>query len=111
MVIFFLAARQSHDLRHTFTSWIVQRGRSLYEVSKALRHSSLKPTERYAHLELEHLRDTHGEVGDVPVNFAVDEQVNLSEKKQWQEALKRKQHMHTKSRSAHSSHIDLKLVK
>lgn len=58
-----------HDLRHTFASWLVQRGRSLYEVSKALRHGSMKPTQRYAHLELEHLRHTHNEIGAVPVNF------------------------------------------
>lgn len=70
-----------HDLRHTFASWLVQRGRSLYEVSKALRHSSLKPTERYAHLELEHLRDTHGEINKVPVSFEAGEQVNLNNNK------------------------------
>jgi integrase len=61
-----------HDLRHTFASWLVQRGRSLYEASKALRHSSLKPTQRYAHLELDHLRATHAEVGKVPVTFKMD---------------------------------------
>ena len=82
-----------HDLRHTFASWLVQRGRSLYEVSKALRHSSMKPTQRYAHLELEHLRNTHDEVGNVPVDFRSNEQClnahHLDAKTQWQEALKR----------------------
>ena len=100
-----------HDLRHTFASWLVQRGRSLYEVSKALRHSSLKPTERYAHLELEHLRDTHGEVSDVPVSFEIDDRANLRSKKKWQEALKRKRQVCTKSDFAHSSHTALTIAK
>ena len=38
---------------------------AFYEVSEASRHNSLKPTQRYAHLELAHLRDTHDEVGRV----------------------------------------------
>ncbi len=39
-----------HTLRHTFASWLVQLGTPLYTVCKLMGHSSLKMTERYAHL-------------------------------------------------------------
>lgn len=39
-----------HVLRHTCASRLVQRGVPLYTVSKWLGHSSIKVTERYAHL-------------------------------------------------------------
>ena len=39
-----------HTLRHTFASWLVQKGTPLYTVSKLMGHSSIKMTERYAHL-------------------------------------------------------------
>lgn len=45
-----------HSLRHTFASWLVQRGVSIYEVSKLLGHSDIKVTEIYAHLRAEDLR-------------------------------------------------------
>ena len=46
-----------HSLRHTFASWLVQRGVSIYEVSKLLGHSDLKVTQIYAHLRQENLEN------------------------------------------------------
>jgi len=39
-----------HDLRHQYASFLVNSGRTLYEVQKILGHSSHSVTERYAHL-------------------------------------------------------------
>lgn len=39
-----------HDLRHSFASFLVNAGRSLYEVQKILGHSQISTTQRYAHL-------------------------------------------------------------
>jgi len=39
-----------HSLRHTFASWLVQMGKPLYTVCRLMGHSSIKMTERYAHL-------------------------------------------------------------
>ncbi len=45
-----------HGLRHTAASWLAC-GHNLYYVQRQLGHSSSKMTERYAHLELDPLRD------------------------------------------------------
>ena len=39
-----------HSLRHTFATWLVKDGASIYEVQKLLGHSSVGMTEGYSHL-------------------------------------------------------------
>ena len=45
-----------HDLRHSFASFLVSGGRSLYEVQQILGHSDPKVTMRYAHLSAKSLQ-------------------------------------------------------
>ena len=46
-----------HDLRHSFASFLINGGRSLYEVQQLLGHSNSSMTQRYAHLAHETLLD------------------------------------------------------
>jgi len=46
-----------HDLRHSFASFLVNAGRSIYEVQELLGHSDIRTTSRYAHLSRERLFD------------------------------------------------------
>jgi len=39
-----------HDLRHSYASFLVNAGRTLYEVQRLLGHTQIKTTQRYAHL-------------------------------------------------------------
>ena len=54
-----------HDLRHSFASFLINSGRSLYEVKKLLGHHSISVTEKYAHLQNETLIEA---MNNVPVN-------------------------------------------
>lgn len=45
-----------HDLRHTWASWHIQNGTSLYELQKLGGWSSLDMVNRYAHLNSDHLK-------------------------------------------------------
>ncbi len=47
----------THTLRHTYASHLVQRGISLYVISRLLGHSSIKTTEIYSHLSPENFHD------------------------------------------------------
>ena len=46
-----------HDLRHSFASFLVNSGRTLYEVQRLLGHTQIKTTQRYAHLSPDTLLD------------------------------------------------------
>jgi integrase len=46
-----------HTLRHTFASWLVEKGEDLYVVNKLMGHSSLAMTERYSHVGNNTLQD------------------------------------------------------
>ena len=52
-----LADVRCHDLRHSFASFLVNAGRSLYEVQRILGHTQIKTTQRYAHLSQDTLLD------------------------------------------------------
>jgi integrase len=52
-----------HDLRHSFASWLVQGGTSLYAVSKLLGHADPAVTQRYAHLSQETLQTESDRLG------------------------------------------------
>ena len=51
-----IADASFHTLRHTAAAWMVQDGVPLYEVQHVLGHSTPVMTQRYAHLQPEHLR-------------------------------------------------------
>ena len=47
-----------HDLRHSFASFLVNRGARLYQVQRLLGHTNLRSTQRYSHLSPERLGET-----------------------------------------------------
>ena len=51
-----------HDLRHSFASFLVNNGRSIYEVQRILGHTQIKTTQRYAHLSQDSLLAAANEI-------------------------------------------------
>jgi len=54
-----------HDLRHQYASFLVNSGRTLFEVQSALGHSSPTVTQRYAHLSTKSLQDAANSASDI----------------------------------------------
>jgi integrase len=54
-----------HDLRHSFASFLVNAGCSLYEVQKILGHASVNMTQRYSHLSQHSLLRAAEHAGNV----------------------------------------------
>lgn len=54
-----------HDLRHSFASFLVNTGISLYVVQSLLGHTQLRTTQRYAHLSDQTLFDAADTIGSV----------------------------------------------
>ena len=54
-----------HDLRHSYASFLVNAGRSLYEVQKLLGHHDPKVKMRYAHLSPQAMLEAVNVVGNV----------------------------------------------
>jgi site-specific recombinase XerD len=59
-----------HDLRHSFASFLVNAGRSIYEVKELLGHAEIKTTSRYAHLSQESLKAAVSVVPKLRINDA-----------------------------------------
>ncbi|WP_396189666.1 tyrosine-type recombinase/integrase [Flavobacterium sp.] len=65
-----------HDLRHAFASFLINNGRSLYEVQRILGHTQQRTTQRYAHLSKESLISAANEITKaLPILAAVPKQV------------------------------------
>lgn len=47
-----------HSLRHSFGSWLVQKGVPIYQLSKLMTHSDLRVTQIYTHLSEQNLKET-----------------------------------------------------
>jgi len=67
-----------HDLRHSFASFLVNAGRSLYELQKLLGHTQIKTTQRYAHLSQDSLLSAANVVSNlVPLSAVMPRRVEL----------------------------------
>jgi integrase len=60
-----------HDLRHQYASFLVNSGRSLYEVQQILGHSDPKVTQRYSHLSTRTLQAAANSASDC-INAALE---------------------------------------
>ena len=71
-----LADVRIHDLRHSFASFLVNSGRSIYEVQRILGHTQIKTTQRYAHLSQDSLLAAANEISKaIPILMAMPNKV------------------------------------
>jgi integrase len=62
-----------HDLRHSFASFLVNAGCSIYDVQKLLGHANVSMTQRYSHLSQERLLTAANTAGDYVQFHSEDE--------------------------------------
>jgi len=62
-----------HDLRHTFASYLRQRGVDLHTIAVLMGHRDLRMTKRYAHLNVDNMRDAIAKLGHVLVTVGTNE--------------------------------------
>lgn len=70
-----------HTFRHTFASYLVIQGVSIYIVRDLLRHASVKETEIYAHLSKESKRNAVNLLKGIKPSNTVEFQENCSDEK------------------------------
>lgn len=61
-----------HDLRHSFATFAVRSGASLYDIQKLLGHSDISMTQRYAHMVDDNLQKASDNVSEL-INQAINE--------------------------------------
>jgi len=66
-----------HTCRHSYASWLVQKGVDLYTVQKLLGHASITQTERYSHLAEGNLQAAAKMLGPVIVPEAGDNVIEM----------------------------------
>ena len=59
-----------HDFRHTFSSYVVQSGHSLFTLQELLGHSSPRMSQRYAHMDKATLSNASNEVSGMIAELA-----------------------------------------
>ena len=58
-----------HDLRHTCGSWLAQAGVPSSHIAAVLGHSTVRMTERYAHLAPANAREAVEKLGGIPIRI------------------------------------------
>ena len=64
-----------HDLRHSFASFAIADGATLFLVSKLLGHANARTSERYAHLSGDPLQDAVAAIGERLMPARVPEEI------------------------------------
>lgn len=61
-----------HTLRHTYASWLMQRGANLYDVKELMGHSEYRMVQRYAHLAQDGLKKKAKILDEVQIGHEQD---------------------------------------
>lgn len=68
-----------HDMRHTFASYLRQRGEDLHTIAVLMGHRDLRMTKRYAHLSTESLRRAISKLNDTATFLLQSDEIRFAE--------------------------------